>query len=181
MEYFIEHISRNVIKELRDLINAEFYGIDSSMVDIHPLKDTYYFHDYLGMSYKKANKSGFVNFTIQHVESIDRMLGYKLDVIIQNRLLDTSLYEYGLLTKPPVTLYYGYGLKITKIEIYNFSMFDEEAAINYDSLILFYSKEDYILAVNCPDHFSERIEFKIIKREDLDKITEGLDIRVVIE
>lgn len=181
VEYFIEHISRKVINELRELINADFYGIDHSMVDIHPLTNSYYFYHHLGMSYRKGNKSGYVNITIQHIESIDKMLGYKLDVIIQNKLLDESLYEYGLLTKPPVTLYFGNPLRITKIEIYHFSKFDDEAAINYDALVLFYSKEDYILAFKCPGDYSERIEFKIIKRQDLDKMTEGLDIRVVIE
>lgn len=181
MEYFIEHISRKGINELRQIINADFYCIDQSMADIYPLTESYYFYGYLGMAYRRGNKSGYVNITIQHIESNDKMLGYKLDIIIQNKLLDASLYKYGLLTKPPVTLYFGNPLRIIKIEIYHFSKFDDAAAINYDALILFYSKDDYILSVKCPDDYSERILFKIIKAEDLEKMVEGLDIRVIIE
>lgn len=121
---------------------------------------------------------GFINIINDCIETIDRNLGYKLDVLLADQPLGL-IYEYGGLTNPPVSVYYG-RRTLTKVEIYNFHKMNNDEDINYDAAIHFYTNDGFVLVVSTPNDYSQRVELNIRRVDQLVKAIDTLNLRVVI-
>jgi len=179
MEIFKEQIDEKTIEGLQHLIHANFFCICSPQVEIDPINNQYWFFDGVSLFYEKDSKRGFINIKNDCIETIDRNLGYKLEVLLANQPMGL-IYEYGGLTNPPVSVDYG-RRTLTKVEIYNFHKIGDDEDINYDAAIYFYTNDGYVLVVSTPNDYSQRVELKIRRFDQLVKEIDTLNLRVVIE
>lgn len=181
MEIFKEHISEKTFEELKRLINAEFFRVYSPEISINTTTNQYSFWQGFSWSYEIDNKRAFIVVLNNCIETVDRTLGYKLEVLLEDKPLGI-VYKYNGVSNPPVSLYPG-RQKLKKIEIYNYHKIDKDKneEINYDALISFYFNDGSVFVVSTPNDYSQTVILKICSVEQLCKEVKGLNLRVVVE
>lgn len=179
MEIFKELINEKTIEGLKHLINANIIGVFSPNVEIDPINNQYRFFDGISLLYEKEDQRGFVNIINDCIETIDRTLGYKFEVLLKDKPLGIK-YDYYGVTNPPVAIYYG-RRKLTKVKIYSFHRIDNDEEVNYDASVHFYTNDGNVLVVSTPNDYSQRVTLKIRSFDQLVKEVDDLNLRVVIE